>query len=143
MSLNLLLRTLLPLPSNLLVILLPLLELLSGLLMLDELPEDSGLDGPLDEQAEAFEVFSDPETGDIDGADDEEASPVTETFLLSLSMTADKDPFVRLGALDVDATPAAETLVEVELAEALCNICCCCCCCLALDDGDDEMEDDA
>lgn len=141
MSLNLLLRTLLPLLSNLFAIFPPLFELLSGLFILDELPEDSGLEGPLDEQAEAFEVFSDPETGDIDGADDEDASPVTETFLLSLSITADSEPFVRFGALDdVDATPAADKLVEVEFADELCDICCCC---LTLDDGDDEMEDEA
>lgn len=111
--------------------------------MFDELPDDSGLDGPLDEQAEVFDVFSDPETGDIEGADDEDASPVTETFLLNLSMTADRDPFVRFGAVDVDATAAVVT-VEVEFAEALCCICCCCCCCcFALDDGDEEMEDEA
>lgn len=111
MSLNLLFRPLFPLPSNLPPALAPLLELLSGLLMLEEPPDDSGFDGPLDDEARELDAFSDPETGDVDGADEDEASPVTETFLLNLSMTADKDPFVRLGAaLDVDATPIEEIL---------------------------------
>lgn len=117
----------------------PLFELLSGLLTLAALADDSGFEGPLEEQANGFEVFSDPETGDVEGAEDEDASPVTETFLLNLSITADKDPFVLLGVARPEVEPAvaeAATDVQLELAEEAC-------CCFVLDIGEEEIDDEA
>lgn len=137
-SLNLFLVPLLPFPSNL-VPLPALLELLSGLLTLETLTDDSGFDVPLEEQANGFEALSDPETGDVDGAEEDDASPVTETFLLSLSITAERDPLVLLGvvepAVEEPAVTAAAPEVQLELPEEAC--------CFAFDAGEEDIDDEA
>ena len=115
-----------------------LFELLSGLFALETLADDSGLDAPLEEQASGIEALSDPETGDVEGAEEDDASPVTETFLLNLSITADKEPLVLFGvvepAIELPVFAVVGREVQFELAEA---------CCFTLGEGDEEMEDEA